>query len=574
MRSIRDFDNRVVPALAVTAAAISAVGLVARIYPVAATERHRSASSAVSAASGALHEKEATAPLTPVKTCRVTLASPEAESIRYSGSIMPATQVDLAFRVDGYVQEIMRVADGCGRSRLVQEGDAIPAGAVLARVGQSDYAARVQQAVAQLDNSRAGVAQAASKLAESQGSEQQSRAALWESRTQRQTALSQLEEARLGKQQAEEQLAGARAGKEQAEKQWEEAQASKEQAEANVADARASMEQARQEFERTEALLHLESATRPQYETATARYDSARAKVTAAQKQVNAAQSRIDQAQAQIKTAQTKIDQAVSQVTVAQTKIDQAHAQLDASRSRIAQAEARTVSAEAVVRTAQAQVRAAGASAAGAGAQLASARIPFADTALRAPQTGVLLARKVELGTLVGAGSVGFTLADLSRVKVVFGVPDVQATTLALGRPVTVFVEVLGGRPLTGRITALSPVADSKTRVFNVEVTVPNSDHRLKAGMIATLELSSGKRAGQRTVVPVSAIVRSPNGTGSYAVVVISQEGGKPVAHYRDVEWGQPYGNQVVVKGVEPGEQIVASGATMVRDGEPVQVTE
>ena len=65
----------------------------------------------------------------------------DTQSTRYSGSIMPATQVDLAFRVGGYIQQILQVKDGA-TTRVVEEGDPVKKGQVLATVRQADYLQR------------------------------------------------------------------------------------------------------------------------------------------------------------------------------------------------------------------------------------------------------------------------------------------------------------------------------------------------------------------------------------------------------------------------------------------------
>jgi RND family efflux transporter MFP subunit len=74
-------------------------------------------------------------------------------SVRYSGTVKPALEVPVAFKVGGYVEEILTTRDDRGQPRDVQEGDPVEKGAVLARVRSSDYEQRVAQA-------RSGVAEA------------------------------------------------------------------------------------------------------------------------------------------------------------------------------------------------------------------------------------------------------------------------------------------------------------------------------------------------------------------------------------------------------------------------------
>ena len=211
----------------------------------------------------------------------------------------------------------------------------------------------------------------------------------------------------------------------------------------------------------------------------------------------------------------------------------------------------------------------------GARAQAESARISLNDASLVAPEDGVILSRSVEVGTLAGAGTVAFTLADLSRVKAVFGVPDLLVQRVQIGAPLQVTSEAFGTTGFPGRVTAVSPAADAQSRVFNAEVTIPNAKRQLKAGMIATVEVAAPNAsdipAGAPTVA-VSAIVKSPK-SGAFAVFVADGNGDTAVARAREVGLGRISGNRVAVEsGLKVGEAVVVSGASLLTDGEALRV--
>lgn len=194
------------------------------------------------------------------------------------------------------------------------------------------------------------------------------------------------------------------------------------------------------------------------------------------------------------------------------------------------------------------------------------------DCSLRSPLTGWVLERGVEIGALAGTGTLAFVLADIRLVKAVFGVPDTKVNYAKLGAPQTVTTSSLPGE-FHGRITAVSPSADPKSRVFSVEVTIPNYDGRLKPGMIATLTLAAGRLEQAPTVVPLSAVVRSSQHTDGFAVFVVNDKGGKSVARERVVEIGDALGNMITVtKGLRPGEPVVITGGTMIKDGDEIKV--
>jgi RND family efflux transporter MFP subunit len=382
---------------------------------------------------------------------------------RYSASIKPDMQVDLAFKVGGYVESIARVRDASGQWRDIQAGDHVRRGAVLARVRQSDYQAKVDQARSQQNEASTGLESNRSQLKEAQAAVEASRAQL--------------------------------------------------------AQSEASLEHARLEFERAKKLFDAESITKSDYDAAKAQYDSALAQVNAAKAQLNASLEKVNTAKAQISMTQARIKTAA--------------------------------------------------------AQTAEASIPLGDTELKASMSAVLLQRKVEVGTLVAAGTVGFTLADTTKVKAVFGVPDLALRSLHLGDTLNITTDAVAGTEFPGHISRISPSADQNSHVFEIEVMIPNPTDLLKPGMVASLEVIEGGAAGLETavVVPLTAIVRSKNNPTSYAVFVIDESTGQQIARLRDVSLGETVGNTVTVTGgLQAGERVITTGATLVADGEQVQV--
>jgi multidrug efflux system membrane fusion protein len=204
-------------------------------------------------------------------------------------------------------------------------------------------------------------------------------------------------------------------------------------------------------------------------------------------------------------------------------------------------------------------------------ARRSQAAVALGDATLRAPIDGVILRRSVEIGSLAGPSSAAISLADTRAVKVVFGVPDVVVARLELGQPVPIEAEALPGAVLEGRITRISPSADPDSRVFEVEAALPNPHSRLKVGMLATLGL--GREAeGPAPFVPLAAVVRPAGDTASYAVYVVADSSG-PRARLRPVRLGGVSGNLIAVReGLRAGERVVVRGATIVTDGQAVQI--
>ena len=354
---------------------------------------------------GAGRANGAEKPPTPVRVQTVGISAIESGQ-RYSATIAPYEQVNMAFKVGGYIREILQVRGVDGRSRNAQQGDTVKKGTVLARVRETDYTVKLNQAKSQL------------------------------------------------------------------------------------AQAQASHLKATQDWERATNLFATQSMIKPDYDTAKARFDETQASVD------------------------------------------------------------------------------------GARAQLAEAQLNIEYCALIAPMDGMVLQRNIEVGTLVTSGSVGFILADLSRVKVVFGVPDTMLAQLKLGSSLPITTESIRNISFPGRITAISPSADPRSRVFNIEITVPNQQQQLKAGMIASLQTSGEKPSEQVPTVALGAILPSQTNPKGYAVFVVEKSAGKTVARLRNVQLGEVYGNTIAATaGLRPGDQVVVTGGTLLRDGDPVAIT-
>ncbi len=89
--------------------------------------------------------------------------------------------------------------------------------------------------------------------------------------------------------------------------------------------------------------------------------------------------------------------------------------------------------------------------------------------------------------------------------------------------------------------------------------------------MIASLSLTGVHKAPVPSV-PLSAVVADPASAGRYAVFVASEQGGKWVAHLREVTLGETHESDVAVDGVNPGEKVVVVGAAGLKDGDFIQV--
>src|SRR6185295_17699450 len=93
-------------------------------------------------------------PGVPVRVQEVSAAS-GVRGLRYSANVIPRAQVDVAFKVNGYVDAIRQVKGADGRARDLQQGDVVAGGSMLAKVRDTDYVDNVTKARANLDKANA-----------------------------------------------------------------------------------------------------------------------------------------------------------------------------------------------------------------------------------------------------------------------------------------------------------------------------------------------------------------------------------------------------------------------------------
>ncbi len=201
-------------------------------------------------------------------------------------------------------------------------------------------------------------------------------------------------------------------------------------------------------------------------------------------------------------------------------------------------------------------------------AMLLQSQLTLGDADLKAPFSGYILSRNIDLGSLVSPSTSAFTIADIGRVKVSFGAPDYVLSRVRLGQELTIQTENVAA-PVKGRVTSISPAADTRNRIFAVEVTVNNRDRHLKPGMIASIGL--GEVPHSSISIPLSAIVPFPSEPEHFAVMVAQERAGTLVANLRKVQLGTTHDNSVAVEGVQPGERVVSVGAQLLKDGDPIQ---
>ena len=184
---------------------------------------------------------------------------------------------------------------------------------------------------------------------------------------------------------------------------------------------------------------------------------------------------------------------------------------------------------------------------------------------LISPISGVVTARNYDPGDMTGQLPI-LTVEQQNPVKVMVNISEQDYTKVKKGMKVKVTLDVYGDEEFEGTVYLVHPTVDSSTRTFTVEVTLPNSNSRIRTGMFARVEFNYGTM--RHVVVPDRAVVKQ-SGSGNKYVYVYKD--GK--VSYNQVQLGQRLGTRYeLLSGVENNSDVVITGQTRLADGARVEI--
>lgn len=193
---------------------------------------------------------------------------------------------------------------------------------------------------------------------------------------------------------------------------------------------------------------------------------------------------------------------------------------------------------------------------------------------IRAPFSGILGIRHVNLGQYMSGGDAMVTLQSLNPIYVNFGVPQQAAGQMRVGRTVRITASDPLSIELAGRVTAIDSVVDEATRNVQVQATLANPDGRLRPGMFVQTEVVLGASSAVVSL-PASAISYAPYGDSVFVVTDLKDANGQTYRGVRQqfIKLGAARGDQVaIVSGLNAGDEVVTSGVFKLRNGAAVLV--
>jgi membrane fusion protein (multidrug efflux system) len=193
---------------------------------------------------------------------------------------------------------------------------------------------------------------------------------------------------------------------------------------------------------------------------------------------------------------------------------------------------------------------------------------------IRAPFSGVLGIRAVNLGQYLQSGAPVAPLQSLDPIYVNFWLPQQYLPQITPGQIVRVHADGLPEAIFEGKINAVDAVVDEATRNVRVQATLPNPQALLRPGMFVNTELPLPKKTSH-IVLPMTAIQFAPYGDMVYIIEEMKGPDGKTFRGVRQqvVKVGETKGDRIaILSGVKVGEEVATSGVFKLRPGIPVQV--
>jgi len=201
----------------------------------------------------------------------------------------------------------------------------------------------------------------------------------------------------------------------------------------------------------------------------------------------------------------------------------------------------------------------------------------IAQKLIRAPFSGQLGTRQVEVGQYLNPGAAIVTLTDLSTLYVNFTLPSQMRAQISVGQRVNVTADAFPGRTFDAEITTVEPQISANTRTMTIQATMQNPQNALLPGMFINAAVVLPPQPDVM-VLPETAVDYTLYGDSVY---VIREDGndanGRPKfkAVRTPVKTGGRVGGKVaILQGLEPGDRVIAAGQVKVQNGAPVAISD
>lgn len=215
-------------------------------------------------------------------------------------------------------------------------------------------------------------------------------------------------------------------------------------------------------------------------------------------------------------------------------------------------------------------------------AHVEAQRALIAQKTIRAPFSGVLGIRKINLGQYIAPGAAIVSLQQLDPIYLDFNLPEQLTGKMVEGTAIQARVDAMLGDVFEGRVTAIEPMVDPSTRNFKAQATLRNPEGKLRPGNFAKVAFDLGQ-AHDALVIPQTAVSFNPYGNSVFVIEEAERQPGemdmqgnpltgkKHIVNQRFIKTGATRGDLIAVtSGLKAGEQVATSGLLKLRNGAEV----
>lgn len=325
--------------------------------------------------------------------------------------------------------------------------------------------------------------------------------------------------------------------------------------------AKARVENAKRNLERLKALQKDDMVSQDQVESAQLQYDIYSAQLSLLEEGTRPED--IEVLKAQVESAKTALESArdnMMLIDIKKTNLDAAKAQLESAQAAFEQANAAKDASiwEKELRQAEASMKRAMAS-----LELAQQRLD--ESTIKSPINGTIAQRFLDKGDMASTNRPLVNIVDLDIMKVTAKVPERDIGNIKIGQRAFVKPDAYPGQVFNGTVTNISPIIDRASQTCDIEIEVPNPDQKLKSGMFARIDLTVSE-SRFAPVIPSDAIIKEGNESFVYIVV-----DGKAIK--RVIETGISDGIRTeTISGIKVGDQLIIAGQSNLKDGMPIKL--
>ena len=317
-----------------------------------------------------------------------------------------------------------------------------------------------------------------------------------------------------------------------------------------------------------------------QAEAAFAAVEQAKANLEGARQKLAKAESDLAHSKAQAQKVQTDVNFSKVQLkrykmlseqgAVSDSDRDQREQAFGAAEADSNAASSAIKAAEAGISSAQADVRVATAAVKSAEAAANRFRAMESFKQIVAPFDGTVTKKVVDQGVLISASSGSgdkelFEIANVDRMRIFVYVPEEYISYVTRGDTVGLVFQAYPALKFEGKVVNIAGGLDAATKALQVEVQLPNLDHKLMPGMYARVEFN-GVADQKLAVIPATAVVASPAGPIAYSVDRAN------TIHLRKLDVARDLGGRVeLLSGFNAGEHVVINPPDTLKEGMVVQ---